>query len=348
MELYSAVNPLELTAIARVLPEDPQYTLNTALPDRQVPSIGFAIDQIKRTNRAAKFRAYDAPVEIGRPPTLIRQVGELPPLGEGYLVGEYRRLLEQQLQMQGSTISPLVAQAAAGYVPRGVAAIRARMELARGQVLSTGKFTLNNEGNLFGLEADFGVPPGNLVTAGVLWPNTGTANPIADLQGWMNTINLATGVYPDNMILGRTAVQNLVNNDKVKIQLGSLLGAAPAASVPQVNQILAAMDLPNIATTADGRPVRPTRVDVDGTVVDTFPANKVALYTSGAIGETLWGPTFASLEFVSDGIMQPTDAPGITAWVEKDGNPGELFTVVDAVGMPTLEQPWGLLVATVA
>jgi len=347
-DLYTAVNPIELTAVARVLPEDPQYTLGTVFPDQTVPSIEFALDQLQRTNRAAKFRSYDAPVQIGKPPTFMRKVGQLPPLGEAYLVGEYRRLLEQQLQLAGAAISPLVTQAATGYVPRGVAAIRARMELARGQVLSTGKFTIADEGGLVGLEADFGVPSENFVMPSTHeWGDHANATPIADLQTWVTQLRDSSGTWPDTMVLGKTATQDLLNNAAVKVQLGSLLGAAPAASVPQVNQILAAMDLPQIATTADGRPVRPARVDLDGTTTDTFDADTVAIYTAGALGKTLWGPTFAALEMVSDGVMQATDAPGITAFVEKDGNPGELFTVVDAIGMPTIEQPWGLLVATV-
>jgi hypothetical protein len=345
MEIYDAIDPRVVTAALRVLPEPPNYGLNAVLPDRTIDSIEFAIDQIRQTNRAARFRSYDAPVEIGPGPSFVRQTGELPPLGEGYLVGEYRRLLEEKLR--GSNIDDRLLRFVLGYARRGFDAIKARMEVARGQVLSTGKFTLVSEGGLHGLEADFGVPNTNFVNPVAAWTDTANANLIRDITAWTDLAEEASGIRPDSMVAGRQATSLAMQNAGIRQLYGNAFGAAQQLSIGQVNQVLAALDLPQFAVDADGKPVRPTRVDVDGTTVSTFPTDKVALFPSNQLGGTLWGPTFEALELAATGLIEATEAPGLIALAMRDGNPGKLFTVVNAVGMPVLEQPSALVVAEI-
>lgn len=345
LDLYEAVNPVALTAIARTEPEDPMYRLNVALPDQEVPNIEFVIDQLKKRNRAAKFRSYDAPVELSKSDPFIRQTGEIPALGTGYLVGEWQRLLQEQLR--GAAIDPQLFDFATSYTRRGVAEIRARAEVARGQVLSTGKFTLTGEGGLV-LEADFGVPGDNQATADNLWSDTVNADIIGDLTAWQKHVHDEYGVWVDTMILGKDLVPYVLNNQKLRGVSLAAIGITGSLTVDYVNQTLSSHNLPTIAVDATGRPVRPTRVDVDDSFVDTYPANKVTLYKAGALGSTLWGPTFDALEFAARGMIDARDTPGIIAWVGTEGNPGKKYTVVDAAAIPVIEQPWGMFIGTAA
>jgi hypothetical protein len=59
------------------------------------------------------------------------------------------------------------------------------MEQARGDVLTDGKFTLTGEGGLF-MEADYGVPGGNLVTPAARCGPTWPTDPITDLTAWVD------------------------------------------------------------------------------------------------------------------------------------------------------------------
>lgn len=351
MDIFDLIDPFELTAAARTLPEDPRYTLNGALPDQVVPSIEYEISEVTSTNTAARFRSWDAPVELGTGPTFTRKRGEMPPLGEGYVVGEYLRLLEEQ--MRGSNIEQALQDAALNKVRQGVGAIRARMEVARGQVLSTGAFTLSGEGGLHGITADFEVPAGNFVSAATDWSDTAGADITGDLTEWVQRGEDESGFRPDRMIVGRSVAPFLMNNEALRAIFANAFGASLQLSLTQVNQVLASLDLPTIALTADGRPVRPAKVAVRATDnastsnVDTFPANMVALYPDAMLGRTLWGPTFEGLELASTGVLEARDAPGIIALTYKQGNPGQLLTVVNAVGLPVLDTPSGLVVGTV-
>src|SRR5687767_422463 len=293
MELYDLIDPRVITAFVRALPEDPQYTLNGVLPDREIDDIQFAIDDITSINRAAHFRAYDAPVEIGKGPSMVRTEGEIPAIGEGYLVGEYARLLQEQLR--GSDISDPMLRAVLSYAQRGIAAIRARMEIARGQVLSTGKFTLTGEGGLT-LSADFGVPDGNFVAPTLDWSNP-SANIVQDITNWVDVGEAASGIRADSMVAGRVAAAQAMQNTGLRNLYGNSFGAAQQLTIGQVNQVLAAQDLPTFAVGADGRPVRPAKVTAVAsngteTTVDTIPTGSVILFPAGQVGETLWGPTF--------------------------------------------------------
>lgn len=347
MEIYDLIDPRVVTAFARTLPEDPNYTLNGVLPDREIPDIQFAIDDITSINRAAHFRAYDAPVEIGKGPQMVRTTGEIPAIGEGYLVGEYARLLQEQLR--GSDISDEMLRLVLARAQRGVAAIRARMEVARGQVLATGKFELSGEGGLV-LEADFAVPDTNFVAPALDWSNP-SANIVADLTNWADVGEAASGIRPDSMIGGRVATAQAMQNTGLRNLYGNSFGAAQQLTMTQVNQVLAAQDLPTFALREDGRPVRPakvTTVATNGTetVVDTFPTGAIAMFPAGQVGETLWGPTFEALELAATGQIEAQEAPGIIAMAMREGNPGKVFTVVNATGLPVLNKPAALVIGS--
>lgn len=343
MEIYDLIDPRVITATLRQLPEDPRYRLNVALPDIETQSIEYAIDEITAANEAATFRAFDAPVEIGQEPGLVRRTGELPALGRGYLIGEYRRLLQEQLR--GSNISEEMTRLVLDRGARGVAAIRARMEVARGQLLSTGKFTLAGEGGLYGLEADFGVPGGHKVTAGTAWSDP-TANIIAQIQAWTDLAEADSGHRPEYMVAGRTAMAEALGNTVLRNYYGNAFGAAPQLSVAQVNEVLSAHDLPIFLVDPDtGRAVRPAKVNVAGVSTDTFPTDKVALFPAD-VGSTLWGPTFEALELAAEGRIEAQETPGIVGIAMREGNPGKIFSTVNATALPVLAKPDALIIAT--
>lgn len=338
MEFYEAIDQAVTTAAVRQLPEPPTTQFAQFLPDNTVPSIEFAIEAITDANKAARFRSYDAPVEIGDGPSGVRTSGEIPALGEGYLVGEYKRLLEEQLR--GADISDALLQACLQKVKRGFDRIKNRMELARGQVLSTGKFTLAGEGRLQ-LEADFGVPDANFVTPAVDW--VANTDITGELTEW-----LALGQIPaDVMLVGDLALPKLLKSEELRNEYGNAYGAPNGLTTEQVNQVFAARGLPRIV------PVRDTVIQVPNpetgayTSQSTFPRYGIAMFPSGYIGDTKWGTTFEALEMAAAGMLETSEAPGLVATVMRDGNPGKVFTVVNAVGIPTLENPASLVFANV-
>lgn len=338
MEFFDIIDQAAVTAAVRELPEPPTTQFAQFLPDNTVPSIEFEIEQITDTNRAARFRSYDAPVEIGPGPSLVRTAGEIPALGEGYLVGEYKRLLEEQLR--GADISNALLAAALNKAARGFRSIKNRMEIARGQVLSTGKFTLEGEGRLH-LEADFGVPVANFVSPATPWDET------SDISGELTEWAALAEIAPDVMLVGDLALPKLLKSAELRNQYGNAYGAPNGLTTEQVNTVFAGRGLPAIV------PVRHTRIEVPDpqtgqyTAQATFPRDAIALFPQGFLGETKWGTTFEALEMAAAGLIEATEAPGLVATVMREGNPGKVFTVTNAVGIPTLDHPTSLVVATV-
>lgn len=339
MELFDNFDHAAATAAARLIPDPPTTTLTEYLPDTTTESIDWEISRITDENRAARFRSYDAPVEIGAGPSLIRQTGEIPALGEGYLVGEYRRLLEEQLR--GADISDALRNAVLNYVQRGVRVIRNRVELARGQVLSTGKFTLAGEGRLH-MEADFGVPTDNFVDPSSPWDED------SDITGELTEWAALAEIAPDTMLVGDLALPKLLKSKEIRNAYGNAYGTPNELTLDQVNQVFEARGLPAVV------PVRRNRIQVPDpetggyTAVDVFPRNLIVMLPKAFIGQTKWGTTFEALELVAAGIVEAQQAPGIVATVMRDGNPGKVFTAVNAVAMPLLSEPKSLVVADVA
>lgn len=337
--LDGPVTPDALTAFVRQVPSPQNQVLNQLLPDRVLAKNQIDITELTQTNRTAKFRSFDARVHVSqRDVTAMRSV-KLPALSSSIGVGEAERLA-LEMALLGGTNNTAMIQAIYNDGANLTREIRARMELARGQVLSTGKFTLNNEGGIT-QEADFGVPVGNFVTAGTVWSNT-AALTITDLTNWRNTYIDLNGAPPTGMMISTKTQAALLKNTEAK---GLLYAAAPPAylTLPLLGQILEAQGLPPVTMVYD------SVVDVDGVTTKCVPENKVIMYGDG-IGYTAWGITATALELTSAVKTESSfdDAPGIVGVTVKDPTPPfRSFTFVDAVGMPIIEQPKRLMIATV-
>src|SRR5436305_223750 len=136
--------PAQLTGYVREVPTPAVYTLNNWLPDRFVPDIEAAFDVMTRTNRAATFRSWDAETPTGKRDVFERRRIGLPPIGQKTVIGEHERLLLERARSGGDNRSRLI-EAIYNEADTNVRAVRARMELARGDVLTDGKFTLTGE-----------------------------------------------------------------------------------------------------------------------------------------------------------------------------------------------------------
>jgi hypothetical protein len=338
------VQPDDLTIFTRNVPLQQNLVLNQILPDRMVLDNKVDIGTLTKTGRTARFRVFDGPIHVARRDVFQTSSVALPPLSDSIHMGEYERLQLQFAQTQGTNTGALVR---AIYDDATLLSgnVRRRMELARGDVLVDGKFTLNGEGGLF-MEADFGVPAGNLKTAGTLWSTTATADVIADLNTWVQYYLDLNGFLPGGMVLSRTTVQQLLQNTKLQTAHGSILGVAGLLTRQQIDATLDSYTLPPIKMVYD------SSVDVDGTSTRILPSNKVIFLPPEGqeLGYTAWGVSATALELVnsSESDLSFEDAPGIVGVVEKQGPPYRQYTFVDAVGMPVIENPNYLMVATVA
>lgn len=333
------VTPDALTSFVRTVPSPFSEALKTILPDRTVAKNRVDISELTQTNRTAQFRAFDSRIHVSqRDSTVLKQVS-LPPLSTSIGMGELETL-QMEFARTGGTNKAALVDAIYNDAVRLTQEMHARMEEARGDVLTDGKFTLAAEGNLT-MEADFGVPAGNIVTAATLWSNV-AATIIQDLTSWVSAYTDLNGVPPTGMIISTQIMNALLRNTEIRSLAATVAGAPALVARTQITQVLDAFGLPPIANIYDAS------VNSQGVDKKVIPSSRVILFGEN-IGYTAWGLTATALELVNSNRAELTfqDAPGIAGVVIKEGPPFRKFTFVDGVGMPILEQPKKLMIATV-
>lgn len=345
--LDGPVLPADLTVFVREVPLPNVISLNQVLPDKLVNYNRVDVGQLTRTGRTARFRAYDGPLHRSQRDVAQLQTVHLPPLSDSLGMGELERL-QLEFARTGGTNQSLFVDAIYNDGQNLTENVQRRMEQARGDVLTDGKFTLTNEGGLT-LEADYGLPAANLVApVGANWSTTSSADPLLDLTTWTRAYRttLGNGFSPAGMILSFDILQYLLENANIRQLASTVLGVPNSVSQDTLSQILQARGLPPIAQVYD------SMVDVDGTPTRVTGDNKVMFIPpdpENNLGYTAWGVSATALELVNNGNLSFEEAPGIVGVVVKnDGPPFHQNTFVDAVGMPVLENPRALMVATVA
>jgi hypothetical protein len=335
------VAPDDLTVFVREVPSPSDQVLNLLLPNRMVNRNTIDLSELTRTNRTARFRAFDARLHVSeRDVTMTKQV-KLPPLSSSISVGELERLQLEFARLGGTNPSAIV-DAIYDDATNLTREVLARMEQARGDVLTDGKFTLAGEGNLT-MEADFGVPGGHIVTAGTPWSTVATATVIADLTSWVNTYVATNGSRPVGMVTSTRVMNYMLQNAEIRSLAASLAGSPGLVTRPTLDATLAAFGLPPVSLVYD------SAVDVDGVTTRVIPDDRVILFGEN-VGYTAWGVTATALELVNaaQSDLGFSEAPGIVGTVIKEGPPFRQYTYVDAVGMPVLENPRRLFIADVA
>lgn len=102
------ITPAELTGFVREVPTPANYTLNQFLPDVAVRDIEAVTRKLTKTNRAAKFRSYDAETPIGKRDKVDETRVALPPLGQKTVVGEEERIRLEQARLGGDGSAAMI------------------------------------------------------------------------------------------------------------------------------------------------------------------------------------------------------------------------------------------------
>lgn len=339
---FDLIEPGVLTGFVRELPVPANYTLNTWLPDRNIGDIEVAFQTAFKRNRAAMFRAFDAETPIGERDNFQRSRVGLPPISQKMLVGEEERLKLEMLRSGGDNTGALI-QALYNDARINTEAILARMELARGQVLTTGKFTFAGENGLKGIEADYGVQSSHLPTAPVVWSDYDDADPLSQMRDWADLYTDDAGEPPAYALTSRQAIGHLLRNDAVRAAFATLGGTPSVITRAQLAGLLDANDLPQLVQ-------YDAQVYVNNSATRIIAANKMIYLPASpeSLGNTMWGITAEAMELAGLNNPQLTfaQAPGLVGMVTKEGDPVRTWTKVAGLGMPVIADANKLLSAT--
>lgn len=341
---FDLIEPAVLTGFVRELPVPAAYTLNRWLPDLTIADIEVAFTTAFKRNRAAMFRAFDAETPIGERDNFSRSRVGLPPISQKLVVGEEERLKLAALATGGNNQAQFI-RALYNDAQINTEAILARMELARGQVLSTGRFSFaaQPENGLKGIEADYGVQPSHLPVASDAWTDHNTADPFEQMRDWADLYTDDAGEPPAYALTSRQAIGHLLRNDAVRANFATLGGTPSVITRAQLAGLLDANDLPQLVQ-------YDAQVYVGNSATRIIPANKMIYLPAdpSSLGNTMWGVTAEAMELA--GLSNPqltfAQAPGLVGMVTKEGDPVRTWTKVAAIGMPIISDANKLLAAT--
>ena len=140
----------------------------------------------------------------------------------------------------------------------------------------------------------------------------------------------------------QAVVDYLLLNAGVRALLASLVGTPSFVSVEQLNLVLRAHKLPPIVV------IDELVAGYDGTVGNVIPEDLFIYGPAGEIGKTFNGVTPASLGMQDDKVIQSETAPGVLGQVWKNHNPFGRWSLVEAIGLPSVGNVDDLFIATVA
>lgn len=307
------------------------YLGPTLFPSRTLNELSF--EYWKEANRLpvlANVQAFGAEAEIASREGAEKVSGEFPPIKRKINLNE--RLLIA-LKREGAGDSDLVKNQIFNDLDNLIDSVNARFEKMRMDAVATGKIQLIENG--MKLDVDYGVPANHQEvlaatdTADGFW-SYANAEPITQIQEWVDLIVADTGIRPERALTSQTVVANLLKNKQIRTMIYGDLGGTRAITAVQLNDLLQSMNLPQIATY--DLQVRAQAENGTYSALRLFPVNKFVLLPGTALGETLQGPT---AEALLDPDIVSQEAPGIWATVESITEPVGVWTKVAATGLPT-------------
>lgn len=315
-------------------------TLDTFLPNVEVDDLEYELLNIDAPNvQIARYRAWDTAPPLGKRAGFATIRGEIPPLGLTMRLAEkdFKRL---QALRAGTPGNGGLVDVIWNDALNMVHAVQARVEQARGDLLTDGKVTINENGVV--VEADFGVPGTNIVAAGTAWSNTGASTPVTDLGTWLATYRAANrGRNPDLILTSSEVIGNLTLNAQIR-NLAPVTGIVPGVITPEtVAAVFRAQGYPPMVTYDTELP------NFSDTLTRVINARKVIFLRLGVLGSTFYGTTADALVMAGNGTIEMRDAPGVIAFAETTIRPAAGYTTGAGIVLPVLRDPKALFVATV-
>lgn len=321
------IDPPTLTGYARSSLEEYERTKGTLaqyLPNREVAdTVVRFIAGRKGLVEEARWRAYDAEIEVGRGEGGKRTILELPPVGQNIPVGEY-----EQLRTRNSA-DEVVEKSILATTRRVVAAVSDAVERVRGTVLNTGKATVVQDG-VTHFDDDFGRSAGHSVTAPTLWTDA-NADRLAFLSDLVDIYVESNGVQPGSILMPNPVFRALAAGSQFRVQL--LNGGSRPATETDVRSIVTGAGLPDIVKydrrTKSGKVLDDTRLLFLPAPVGTDD------WEATELGATFWGQTLTSTD-ERYGIEE-SEQPGVVAGVYRGDKPPLIAEVIsDAIALPVL------------
>lgn len=213
-------------------------------------------------------------------------------------------------------------------------------EIMRMQALTTGMVTFSNNGQ--SIAVDYGIPAANKVTPTTLWSVSATADPIADIIGWQDQIENATGVRPTVLLMNTNTFNRIKKCDSIK---NAIYVFGQGKVTPSTNSV---KDFILTETGCTTYIYNKGYTNQENTFTKFIADEVVVLLPDTFVGDTWFGTTPEESDLMngSNAQVQIVDT-GVAITTTKETDPVNVMTKVSMICLPSLEKADEILIATV-
>ena len=225
---------------------------------------------------------------------------------------------------------------------------RVTREVMRAQLMTTGAISFSSNGQ--SISYDFGIPSANKISlsGNALWTASTTADPIGDIIAWQDQVEVATGTRPTNILMNRKTFSNMKKAESIKNAIFFVNGLVSNGAVtPNDSRV---KEYVNQETGCTIYVYDKGYYPQGSTTFTKFISdNVVVLFPDGALGNFVFGTTPEEADLLgggTDAVVEIVDM-GVALTTIKEKDPVNVMTKVSMIGVPTLERPNEMIVATV-
>ena len=214
-----------------------------------------------------------------------------------------------------------------------------RINMMRFEILQTGKLTLDENG-VKGV-VDYHMPDEHKETLKTTakWTEA-TADPLANLDKWVDTIVADTGINPTRALMDKATLRLILNSELVRKGIYGV-NSSIVPSLQNLNDFLMQHDLPTIAVYNEKYRL------ADGTVKPLVKENTVVLMPDTKLGNTNFGLTAEEVELPAVNNLDVRNQDFITSVIYRRIDPVARITKSVARAIPSFEACNQVFVATV-
>jgi hypothetical protein len=345
-KIFDLINAKEIAAYYINNPNNQvPYLGATLFPSKK--QLGLDLSWIKGSKGlpvALMPSAFDAKATLRDRIGFDKIATEMPFFRESMRIGEKERQELNKVAGAGNAdfVMPII-QNIYDDVNNLVTGAEVDAERMRMQLLSTGKISI--AANRLNYDYDYKFPATHketlLLTA--RWSDLENSTPVADIQGWQDTIEADTGVKPTRAICSKKTWNYLMGNKSIRLDMDPIGGTNRIMTDKMLKAYLSEkLDL-------TVQVYNKKYALADGNAYQYFPDDVFTLIPASGLGNTYFGTTPEE----SDLMAGNTDAQvqivntgvAITTFLEK--HPVNVETIVSAIMLPSWETIDSTFIATV-
>lgn len=338
-DILNMISDAERLEFSQTLSVARNYIGDRIFPDQKTESIKAEYLRLAEGANVpvmATVHAFDTEAEVGTRPVFDKT--EVEKLLIKRKINQTERV--RQLTENGVYADDAVVRYIFDDMRLMAEAVKTRTEVAKMEVLSTGKMTIK-ENNL-NLTVDYGVPSKNTgyqIDFGTDADIIGQIQTIADAAAEAG--NALTEIVCSNKLL-----RKLASNKGIQTLIYGTVGAGTYAPANRISALFTELFGFGVITTNDLRYKTQTASGKE-TTKRFFPEDKMAFLSNGtanSFGVGLWGVTPEEAEYGQYGEKSASQFITITQWATPD--PVAVWTKASGLFIPVVPNPNGLYIAT--